>query len=283
MLAGLGRAMRGEGEAAVELSEEALDVSPDRFESAFILACLGRAWCETGDTARAVTVLEQAVEFADQVRSLQFRAWFRTMLGEAYALHGEVVKSDAVVREALDISESTGFLLGIALAKQVIGRSAWMQRDNPRAARYLDEAIAIFIAIGHDSSSPARNLHWQRWSRVAVTMTLPEPGLGTCERYSRASEHRGTSSAPTGCASAWIPSRFRSADRRCFQARLEQPFDRQHAQEPDPRALHRAAPRVDVIANLALRRPLDPFGTTSIGCDPNRISRLGDLHIEHGG
>ncbi|HEX6137726.1 MAG TPA: adenylate/guanylate cyclase domain-containing protein [Casimicrobiaceae bacterium] len=148
MLAGLGRAMRGEGEAAVALCEEALDVSPDRFESAFILACLGRACCETGDTVRAVAMLEQAVELADQVRSLQFRAWFRTMLGEAYALHGEVAKTDKVVGEALEISESTGFLLGIALAKQALGRSAWMLRDGARAARYLDEAIVIFVAIG---------------------------------------------------------------------------------------------------------------------------------------
>lgn len=54
MLAGLAHAIRGEGSHAVELCERALEISPDDFETAFILACLGKACEQTGDLARAL-------------------------------------------------------------------------------------------------------------------------------------------------------------------------------------------------------------------------------------
>jgi hypothetical protein len=46
------------------------------------------AHSEGGDTAQAIPVLEQAVRLADQVRSRQVHARFRTWLGEAYLLGG---------------------------------------------------------------------------------------------------------------------------------------------------------------------------------------------------
>ena len=148
MQAGLAHAMRGDADVGVESCRRALDISPDRFETAFILACLGRACVEAGDAARAVEALEQAVEQADQVRSLQFRAWFRTMLGEAYLLRGTLGNADAVVREALAASAGTGFVLGIGLAKQVLGRVAWALGDGAAAMRDLNEAIAILGELG---------------------------------------------------------------------------------------------------------------------------------------
>ena len=45
-------------------------------ETAAVLACLGKAHPEAGDLARAIPVLEQAVQLGDQVRSRQWREWF---------------------------------------------------------------------------------------------------------------------------------------------------------------------------------------------------------------
>jgi tetratricopeptide (TPR) repeat protein len=148
MLAGLSRATRGEGEAGIELCERALEVSPDDFETAFILACLGRACWETGDVTRAVAVLEQAVALADKVRSLQFRAWFRTMLGEAYLLNGEIDKAADVVGKALDVSTKSQFMVGVGLSNQVLGRIALAQGALTEAKRYLDEAVGTLGSVG---------------------------------------------------------------------------------------------------------------------------------------
>jgi tetratricopeptide (TPR) repeat protein len=148
MLAGLSRAMRGEAADAIALCERALDVAPDTFETAFVLACLGRACWEAGDTARAVSALERAVELADQVRSLQFRAWFRIMLGEAYLLKGELVKSIAIVQEALDASATSQFQIGVGLSKQLLGRIARAQGALGEAQRELGEALGVLASAG---------------------------------------------------------------------------------------------------------------------------------------
>jgi class 3 adenylate cyclase/tetratricopeptide (TPR) repeat protein len=148
MLAGLSRAMRGEGEAAIGLCERALAVSPDRFETAFILACLGRACCEAGDIVRAVAVLGEAVDLADQVRSIQFRAWFRTMLGEAYLQNGESDKAQDIARAALEASIESRFLFGIGLSKRLQAGIARARGDNAAAKQNLDEAATILTSIG---------------------------------------------------------------------------------------------------------------------------------------
>jgi predicted ATPase/class 3 adenylate cyclase len=147
-LSGLNRASRGEGEAAVELCERALAVSPDAFETALILAYLGKAWLEAGDATRAVQKLEEAVRMADQVRSLQFRAWFRTMLGEAHHSKGDNDKAAEVARDALDASMKIGFLMGVGLARRVLGVVAGDQGNHPAARSELNKAIEIFDAIG---------------------------------------------------------------------------------------------------------------------------------------
>jgi tetratricopeptide (TPR) repeat protein len=148
MLAGLANAMRGEAEAGIELCERALELSPDEFETAFVLACLGRARFEAGDLSRAVPVLEQAVGLAERVRSLQFCAWFRTMLGEAYLLNGAIGKADRVVREALKVSLNLQFSIGVGLSRHLLGRIAQVQGNLCEADDQLSEAGRTFAALG---------------------------------------------------------------------------------------------------------------------------------------
>ena len=148
MLAGLSHATRGEGEAGIALCQRALEFSPDDFERAFILACLGKANLEAGVVNRAVDLLEQAVLLADQVRSLQFRAWFRTMLGEAYVLSGENGKAADVVGNALEVSIKSQFIIGVGLSKQVLGRIARAQGAVAEAQLNFDEAAETLGSVG---------------------------------------------------------------------------------------------------------------------------------------
>jgi class 3 adenylate cyclase/tetratricopeptide (TPR) repeat protein len=145
---GLTHATRGDWAEGIEMEQRALDLSPDDFETAWILACLGKGYVEGGDAAQAVPTLEQAVELADRVRSLQWRCYFRTMLGDAYVLNGDFDKARLVVCKALDGSTEIRFLLGVGLSKQVLGRIACAQGDMAEAGRNFAEAIETFGAIG---------------------------------------------------------------------------------------------------------------------------------------
>jgi tetratricopeptide (TPR) repeat protein len=148
MLAGLAHAMRGDGTLAVELCERALSISPDDFETAFILACLGRAYQETADLPRAVSSLEKAVAMADRVRSVQFCAWFRAMLGEAYLANGQIDEARGTLEGALDASVKIGFVVGAGLSRFLLGRIALAEGNPDEAKVVIKEAILDLGAVG---------------------------------------------------------------------------------------------------------------------------------------
>lgn len=148
MLSGLAYAMRGEGRGAVQLCRRALDVAPDDFERAFVLACLGRAQLEAGDAEGGVTALEQAVALADKVRSVQFRAWFRTMLAEAYLSSAAIEKAAAVASEAFETSTRIKFAVGIGLSRQILGRVARVRGELSQARKEFEDAVAVFSVVG---------------------------------------------------------------------------------------------------------------------------------------
>ncbi len=146
-MAGLSYATRGDWVAGVEALQRALKLSPDPFETALILACLGKAHSEGGDAAQAIPLLEQAVQLADRVRSLQFQCWFRTMLGDGYLLGGQTNKAREVVGQALETSADVKFLLGVGLSHQVLGRIARAEGFFADAQRHLTDALQIFASI----------------------------------------------------------------------------------------------------------------------------------------
>ena len=148
MMTGLSYATRGDWAEGIEAEQRALDLSPDDFETAWILACLGRARTESGDAVQAIPVLEKAVELADRVRSLQFRCWFRAMLGNAYVISGNIDKARILARKALDVSTEIQFLLGVGWSKQLFGRIARADGDLAEARRNFDETIETLRIIG---------------------------------------------------------------------------------------------------------------------------------------
>ena len=146
-MAGLSHATRGDWEAGTKACERALELSPDPFETAFVLAVLGKAYAEAGDFGRAIPTLEQGVRLGDQVRSRQYTAWFRTMLGEAYVLGGQLDKAREVASQALDLAADVSFLLGIGWSHQVIGRVAQAEGSALEAEGHLAEALQSFVSI----------------------------------------------------------------------------------------------------------------------------------------
>lgn len=198
MLTGLALALRGDGRAAIEACEGALRASPDRFETAFILACLGRAHLETGDAARAVALLQEAVDLADEVRSLQFRAWFRTLFAEACLAHGEIDRAQAALRAALATSVDAHFPLGVALAQQAMGRVAATLGDRTAAAQRFGEAIETFAALG---------------ARFELARAQMERARVTCAGDDRERARRDLAQARAGFEALRVPSYVVQSDR----------------------------------------------------------------------
>jgi tetratricopeptide (TPR) repeat protein len=146
-MAGLSHAARGEWEAALKACERARSLSPDAFETSFVLASLGNAHAERGDLTSAVSCLEQAVQIGDQVRSRQWREWFRTMLGEAYFLNGQLDQAREAATQALQVCTSVGYTLGVGWSHQVLGRVAHAQARLEQAAHHLDAALQCFASV----------------------------------------------------------------------------------------------------------------------------------------
>jgi tetratricopeptide (TPR) repeat protein len=96
---------------------------------------------------RAVPVLERAVQLGDQVRSRQWREWFRTLLGEGYFLSGRMDKARESAQPALSASTDLGYSLGIGWAHQVLGRVAQTRGAVVEAEQHLGAALEIFLSF----------------------------------------------------------------------------------------------------------------------------------------
>jgi class 3 adenylate cyclase/tetratricopeptide (TPR) repeat protein len=147
-MAGLSYAARGDWEAGLDACRHALEHAPDPFETAFVLACLGRAYSEAGDVGRAVPTLEEAVQLADRVRSLQWRQYFRTWLAESYRLAGQLERAREVARGTLEVCASISFLIGVGASHQILGRLAQAEGDLTGAEQHLQEAARTLSLIG---------------------------------------------------------------------------------------------------------------------------------------
>ena len=144
----LTHATRGDWTVGIEACQRALELAPDPFETAFVLACLGKAYSEGGEVNRAVSTLEQAVRLADQVRSRQWCAYFRAWLGEAYLRDNQLDQAQDVLGQTLSVCTDLKFAVGIGWCHHLLGRVAQARGDPTDAQSHLDQAVQILQFIG---------------------------------------------------------------------------------------------------------------------------------------
>jgi tetratricopeptide (TPR) repeat protein len=147
-IGGLVYATRGDWAEGIEACERALKLSPDLFETAFVMACLGKAYSEAGDADRALRTLEQATQLADQVRSRQWCAYFRTWLGEAYLRDNQLDQAQKVLDQTLVVCTDLTYAVGIGWCHHLLGCVAQIRGELDKARRHLDEAVQVFQVIG---------------------------------------------------------------------------------------------------------------------------------------
>ena len=146
-MTGLSYATRGDCEAGIKECERARELAPDPFETAAVLACLGKAYAEAGDLSRAIPSLEQGVKLAEKVRSLQWREWFRALLAEAYFLNGQMDKGGETARQALGVCAQVGYSWGIGWSHQVLGRVGHALGAFAEAEQHLGDSLQVFGSV----------------------------------------------------------------------------------------------------------------------------------------
>ena len=131
----------------IEAFQHALVISPDAFETAVFLGQLGHAYLEKGDVAKAVPILEQGVEQAQQYRSRQVQSWFKTYLSETYLADGQIDKAHGVAHQGFHLAQEAEHPRGVALAQRTLGRIAHANGNLSEANTYCQEALKTFSSI----------------------------------------------------------------------------------------------------------------------------------------
>jgi tetratricopeptide (TPR) repeat protein len=137
----------GEYDLAIDAHRQALELSPDSYETAVFLGFLGGSYLQKGDLAEAIRVLEEAVPLAKRYRSRQVQAWFTCLLADAYLLDRRLETAAALATEALQVAGGAKFQLIVGYAQRVLARSAQARGDVNEAKSYLDEALQTVLSM----------------------------------------------------------------------------------------------------------------------------------------
>ena len=144
---GWANATRGEWDAGISDCERGLDHAPDPLSTAVAMGFLGSAYLEAGDIARAISMLEPAVEHMDQFRVRFLQGWYTTWLGEAYLLHQQIEQARARAQHGLEITKDIKNWWGMGCAQRTLGRIAKANGTAVEADMYLHEALDTFSSI----------------------------------------------------------------------------------------------------------------------------------------
>lgn len=140
-------ATRGDWEAGVAACQRSLYQLPDPLNRAFAMGALGYAYLEKGDTAEAVSLLENAARWMHQMQRHRLHGLYTTLLGKASLIQGDLDKANDLALQGLTLCRETDYRFGIGWAQCVLGQIALTRRTLTPAARHVREALAIFTTI----------------------------------------------------------------------------------------------------------------------------------------
>jgi len=146
--AGIVHAVKGEADAAVQACARAVDRAPDPVTRAIATGWLGFALMEKGEAAEAIVRLTLATRVLGQFGDRSLHGWFTAFLAEARRGHGQPDVATEVAKTSLQISTDARTPVAVGWARLVLGRAAIDADAHAEAQAHLEEARAIFAAIG---------------------------------------------------------------------------------------------------------------------------------------
>jgi tetratricopeptide (TPR) repeat protein len=145
---GVALAVLGDTAGAVRACEHSLALAQDPLNTALAMGWLGFVLLEGGEPARAITLLEDAVERLRRFRYQRFQAWFAAFLAEAHRVRGDAPRARTVASEAIQLAGEAGLLVGAGWARLALGRLALGAGTLDEAERLLGEAYRTFDQAG---------------------------------------------------------------------------------------------------------------------------------------
>jgi DNA-binding winged helix-turn-helix (wHTH) protein/tetratricopeptide (TPR) repeat protein len=172
--AGAVYAWSGETERGVAECARGLELAPDRVTRAAAAGWLGYAFLEQGNAARAVPLLQGAVQDFAAFGMPHAGGGFACWLAEGHLVEGRLETAEAVAREALATTTDAASPHGIGGAQQALGRICRARGRLEEAERFYREALGTFAScealfeVGRTHLALADLAHCQGARAVAV-------------------------------------------------------------------------------------------------------------------
>ena len=145
--AGWLQAALGDLDAALAACRKSLERSPDPVNTADALSFLGYVLVERGAVGEAIPLLEQSIKHWTEFQHTPMRAWFTTVLADAYLAAGDPERADQAATRGLAFAREAAFPYGAALAARTLARIARSRGRLDQAARLAVEALETFRKI----------------------------------------------------------------------------------------------------------------------------------------
>jgi class 3 adenylate cyclase/tetratricopeptide (TPR) repeat protein len=134
----------GQWDAAIDLAQRAVSLSPDSLGTAAAMNTLGMCYIEKGDPAPAIPILERAAGALAEFGFRQLHGVATIFLAQACLADGQVERAYELASRALEIALDPSFPWAVGWAQRLLGRIAHQRGSLEEADARLREALATF-------------------------------------------------------------------------------------------------------------------------------------------
>jgi DNA-binding SARP family transcriptional activator len=141
-------ALRGDGRAAMDCAQRALEASRGTIPTSLALRWVGYAYLDEGNARAAIDVLQRA---CDQIEHFPVRHTYvesLAFLAEAHVLADDAARGLELARRATELAQMEGSPFNVGLAERAAGRAARATGDAPAGEAHLGRALEAFESTG---------------------------------------------------------------------------------------------------------------------------------------
>ncbi len=141
-------ALRGDGRAAMDCAQRALEASRGTIPTSLALRWVGYAHLDEGNARAAIDVLQRA---CDQIEHFPVRHTYvesLAFLAEAHVLADDAARGLELARRATELAQMEGSPFNVGLAERATGRAARATGEAPAGEAHLGRALEAFESTG---------------------------------------------------------------------------------------------------------------------------------------
>jgi len=141
-------ALRGDGRAAMDCAQRALEASRGTIPTSLALRWVGYAYLDQGNAQAAIDVLERACEQIEHFPVRHTYVESLAFLAEAHVLADHADRGLELARRATELAQLEGSPFNVGVAERAAGRAARAAGDAPAGEAHLGRALEAFESTG---------------------------------------------------------------------------------------------------------------------------------------